>query len=647
MQIPGGRQTILAAVALLGVGFGGGFLTARLAAPRKAAALAAGGPASSSSGSDWPFFGKPRAADAPRAAAKKPDGFAVWTTRLDLQNGGPRACIRMSRPLDPRRSYGDFVTVSPDLGHPAAVTVSGDELCVAGVGYDNRTVTLARGLPASTGETLQVNADVAFQAGAKPVYVGFAGGGVILPREDADGVGLETVNVSRLHLEVWRVADRNLVRKQIGAPDPTPEGGYEWDGGANGVGSDGRKLWEGDMAVRGANDQRTTTVFPLGAVLKTLEPGAYVVTAKDASGAKGDAKRDGLAEGESPARARRWIIFTDMALQAYDGSDALDVTVLSLKTARAMGGVRVALVGKDGGELASVTSDGSGRAHFSRALLAGENGAASARVMAYGPRGDFTVMDLERAPIDLSKQDVAGRIIPGGGPRTGKAALDPSIAIDGFLYADRGIYRPGETVHLVAMLRDRLARSVKDRRGFVVIRRPSGLEFSRFHFAASPSGVVTQDPVLPAAAPRGLWRASLEMEGSDSPSGEVTFQVEDFVPQRLAVTLAADADRPLVAGEARQVQVSARFLYGANASSLPVRSEGRVIADPNPFPTYKDYRWGDQQKPFQEKMLQAAASVTDAAGHAVQSLKTDDLGGSDQPLLALFTTSVFEPVLSV
>lgn len=627
----------MAAVALLVVGFGGGYLTARLAPPKPmVAARSASGP---SSGFDWPLFGRPRAADAPRAAPQRPDGFAVWSSRLDLQPSGPRACVRLSRPLDARRSYGDFVTVSPDLGHPAAVTVSGDELCVAGVGYDSRTITLLHGLPAANGEILQANADVAFQAGSQPVYVGFSGSGVILPREDADGLGLETVNVSRVHIQVWRVPDRNLVRKAISAPDPVPEGGYDEDE----VGDDGRQIWSGDMSVHGAPDQRATTVFPLGSVLKTLEPGAYVVTAADASGLKAGAKMKGVPEGPSPARARRWIVFTDMALQAYDGASALDVTVRSLKTAKTMAGVRVALVGKDSGELASVVSDGGGRAHFARALLAGENGAAASRVMAYGPRGDFTVMELDRAPIDLSAQDVAGRMIPGGGPRTGKSALDPAAAVDGFLYADRGIYRPGETVHLVALLRDRLARSIMDRRGALVIRRPSGLEFSRTHFTASPSGAVTQDAVLPAAAPRGVWQASLEMDGADAPSGGATFQVEDFVPQRLAVTVAADADRSVVAGETRQVQVSARFLYGATASGLPVRSEARVIADPNPFPAYKGYRWGDQQTPFPEKLLQSPASITDGTGRAVQSMRTDDLAGSAQPLLALFTASVFEP----
>ncbi len=195
----------------------------------------------------------------------------------------------------------------------------------------------------------------------------------------------------------------------------------------------------------------------------------------------------------------------------------------------------------------------------------------------------------------------------------------------------------------MALLRDRLAKSVKDRHGALVIRRPSGLEFSRIRFTASPTGAVTEDAALPAAAPRGVWKAALEMDGSETPSGETSFQVEDFVPQRLAVTTSADADRPLVAGEARQIQLSARFLYGAPASSLPVQSEGRVIADPNPFPAYKDYLWGDQKTPYPEKMLQGAPSVTDGAGRANQVVRTDSLGSATQPLLGIMTASVFEP----
>src|SRR6202012_4932017 len=108
----------------------------------------------------------------------------------------------------------------------------------------------------------------------------------------------------------------------------------------------------------------------------------------------------------------------------------------------------------------------------------------------------------------------------------------------------------------------------------------------------------------------------------------------------LAITVAADADRPVLAGETRQVQVNARFLYGAVASSLAVRAEVRVIADPNPFPAFKDFRWGDQQKPYPEKLIQGQASVTDGQGRAVQAFKTDDLGGSAPTPNALLTPPV-------
>ena len=632
--LAGGRRTWIVAGLILAA-FAAGFGVARMTAAPPATPVAQ----AARDGTPWSLFGKPRAADAPRAAPRKPDGFTVWTSRLDSHGTAPAACIRMTRPLDPRKSYGDFVSVSPGLGHPVAVTAHDDELCVADVGYAGRTVTLLRGLPSAGGETLAENTDVEFVAGAKPTYVGFSGEGVILPREDADGVGLETVNVNRLHLEVWRVPDRNLVRKQISAPQPTAEDEYAEDD----VGDDGRKVWEGDMAVHGTADQRTTTVFPLGAVLKTLQSGAYVVVAKDATGLRGVKPRDGEADTQRPASARRWILFTDMALQAYDGSDALDVVVRSLKSAKVMAGVRLALVAADGGELASALTDASGRVRFARALLGGENGAKPLRVMAYGPKSDFTLLDLERSPVDLSKQDVGGRSPPGSKPTTGADVARAASAVDGFVYTDRGIYRPGETVHVVALLRDRLAHAVTDRRGALVVRRPSGLEFARYPFKATPGGSAAADVVLPAGAPRAMWRVSLEMEGGEGASGSAAFQVEDFAPQRLAVTIGADADRPVLAGEARRVQIAARYLYGAIASGLAVTAEARVSVDPDPFPALKGYVWGDQQKPFDEKLIEAPQGQTDAAGHALAPLDLKSLGQPTDPLRARLTASVFEP----
>ena len=94
------------------------------------------------------MFGKPRPPARPPGGLAKPDGFAVWKTRLDTSGAQPLACIRDDAALDPAKSYADFVLVSPDLGHAPAVSVKGDELCVGGVGFADRRVTLLKGLPA-------------------------------------------------------------------------------------------------------------------------------------------------------------------------------------------------------------------------------------------------------------------------------------------------------------------------------------------------------------------------------------------------------------------------------------------------------------------------------------------------------------------
>lgn len=627
-------RRLAAAIAAVVVAFGGGFLFAkgvdgRLFTPAGAAQMVAA----------WPFFGHPRGAGAPRAGEVKPDGFVIWKTRLDSSGPDPLACIQMTRDLDPSKSYADFVMVSPDLGHaPATIVRAPDTLCVGGVGFTDRQITLLKGLPAKDGETLDANAEAQFTNGDKPPYVGFAGTGVILPREDSDGVGIDTVNVSKLKIEVWRVIDRNLVRKSISAPDPTAEGQYADDYGDDSPDDEGRVVWKGYVQVKGDPGAHTTTVFPLGAVLKDMQPGGYVIKARDASGGRDLA--DKSDEGTSPAQARRWIIFTDMALTTYTGSDALDVVVRSLKSARVLSGVQVALMAKDGETLAKAKTDGSGRATFAHALLEGEGAMTPKMVMAYGDMGDLALIDLDRSPTDLSKQGAGGAQ---AGAEDLLAGRQVNEAVDAYLYADRGIYRPGETVHLTSLVRDREAKAVADRKGYVVVKRPSGLEFKRYPFTATPGGALAIDVALPKTAPRGKWTAALQVDGYKDPAGSLDFQVQDFVPQRLAVTVGGAAAAPIAADETRKIDVAARFLYGAIGSGLQTQGEARLRQDPNPFPAFQDYQWGDQSNAFQEKELDLGTTVTDGTGHANLDLAGSQAGDTVDPVVALVTASVFEP----
>lgn len=622
-------------------GFGGGYLTAKGLEELPLGAKA--NSAHASEGPGWPFFGKPRSASAKRAAPPKPDGFAVWRQAIDTSGAAPAVCIQMTRPLDPATAYGDFVLISPAINGKPAVNAKGDQLCIGGLGFNDRKVTLLKGLPSAKGEVLSANAEVQVVFGDRPPFVGFAGDGVILPREDSDGVGIETINVSQLAVEVWRVPDRNLVRQEIAVSDPSGEGEYDFNAAAN----EGRKVWTGLVPVKGKGGERATTVFPLAAVLKEMKPGGYVITARDASGETGkEAKTATHGEDEENddqrprrARAKRWIIFTDMALTTYSGTQGLDVVVRSLQSARTLSGVRVVLVAQNGEDLAAGAADAGGRIHFAKPLLDGESGGRAKMVMAYGPQGDLAVLDLTRSPVDLSKQGVDGRAQKAS-VTEGRVAGE---SVDGYLYADRGIFRPGETVHLVAMVRDRGAASVKGRKGMLIVSRPSGVEFQRFAFDNADAGVVTKDIALPRSAPRGRWTAKLEVDGETGTAGELSFQVEDFVPQRLAVETEAEADKPVLPGESRPVHINARFLYGAPGAGLQTQIESRIGADPNPFPKFVGWHFGDDTVLFQDVAPETLNTVTDGAGKAVMNFPVSAGGSAQIPLRAIVIAAVFEP----
>src|SRR5215218_2313104 len=104
-------------------GFGGGYLTAKSVEGLSPHATA--NSAEAVKGLNWPFFGRPRAASAKRAAPPKPDGFAVWRQRIDTSGADPVVCIELTRELDPAKAYGDFVIVAPTLAGKPAVSAKG------------------------------------------------------------------------------------------------------------------------------------------------------------------------------------------------------------------------------------------------------------------------------------------------------------------------------------------------------------------------------------------------------------------------------------------------------------------------------------------------------------------------------------------
>ncbi|MEZ5584483.1 MAG: MG2 domain-containing protein [Candidatus Competibacteraceae bacterium] len=85
--------------------------------------------------------------------------------------------------------------------------------------------------------------------------------------------------------------------------------------------------------------------------------------------------------------------------------------------------------------------------------------------MAYGQQGDFNFLDLTGPAFDLTDRGVEGRELPG--------------PVDVFLYTERGVYRPGETVQLMALMRDSRGYALPNLPLTLKIVRPDQVEVDR------------------------------------------------------------------------------------------------------------------------------------------------------------------------
>ena len=557
-----------------------------------------------------------------RLAARRGESAFVYARyEPDLTTDQPQACLVFSQALDPKIDYSIYVDFEGEA--TPAYKIEGQRLCLGGLSFASTyEATLREGLPSDGGKLLGREETVSISFEDRPPYVGFSGSGIILPRTDADGLAVETVNVGAVRVTVSRVNDRVLAFKSLTKGQEAAQGRYAYVYGQENPSDVSSEIWSGTMAIDAERNAPVVTVFPIQDVIDTLEPGAYFVEVSDT-------KELGRYDGP-PTSAKRWIMLTDLALTAYRSESGLDVTLRSLQDGRAMQNSRVQLIASNNEVLGQSSTGVDGRVTFNPELLAGTGNLAPKIILATGLKGDTAVLDLARAPVDLSELDTGGRITPG--------------EVDAYLYTERGIYRPGETVHLTAMMRDRAGRALIGRAGTLITLRPNGMEASRERFLTSEGGAIQRDLPLPRDAARGMWRTLIQMDGMVGNAGSVSYSVEDFIPQRIAVELDTE-DAPFLPGDdVRTVDVESRFLYGAPGAGLTVTSQVRIEPDLSPFATWEGYRWGPHTSYFNEQTLRLEPQTTDGEGQATLQIAPGRRGQDAQiPLRLNAVISVLEP----
>ena len=549
------------------------------------------------------------------AAARRAAGMLVRQIRAEPDAEPARACISFTSAPARRDDWqpGDWIRAEPPVPGLAVVR-EGDAICVAGLPWGRRTqLVLRAGMPGEDGLRVMRDTPLNVAMPNRNARIVFDSRSFILPRGQQPRLSVATVNVTQMTLRVTRITERNMVNLTRGWRPGEQMDSWQAGGAAGEI---GRVVWEGRVDLPPAEPNRLSRqALPLPDALLTAGPGMYLLLARPADGTRN------REEAESAVA----VMVTDLGITAWRGPGGFAAQLRGFSDAAPREGVRVALMSRSNDILAQATTDAQGLVRFNAALLRGEG--AQAPVALHATLGeDFAALSLDSAAFDLSDRGAAGRPHPG--------------PLDAFLWLDRGIYRPGETVQVAALLRDAGGQPV-DIPVRLRLMRPNGQVFWQ-GVPDRSGGAFVMPLALSAGAPVGAWTVEVHADPNAPPIGTTGFRVEAFVPERLEVT-AGPVPGPLVAGTPLEVPVTARFLYGAPGTGLSGAAELRLALDPEPFEAWRGWRFGLADERFAPDLLSFPVAETDQQGRSRVVLDLPRTPDSTRPLRAEVAVRLEEP----
>jgi len=532
--------------------------------------------------------------------------FKFIKVRVNNQTSSPSACLEFSHPLETKTSqYRDFLDITPKVD--VDITAKNREVCISPLKFgENYDIIVKPGISSTLGEKINTDTKLSFKVKDQNSRLSFTNKAYVLMRDEVAKIPLTSVNVDSVKLKVLMVTDRALNQIFNSNSDfLKPLWDYRVDEIEN---TQGVLLWQGEMDLGGSKNETQTKQVPFSDIIKETKPGVYVVQAEEKGALYGD-----------KARATQWLIISDLGLTTLSSEDSgITVNVRSLSTAEPVSDVEVQLIAANNTILSKAKSR-KGMVSFDNSLTRGTGGNRPRLILAYGPKGDFSFIDLQQPAFDLSDRGVEGRTIQG--------------LFNAFLYTEQGVYRPGSTVHLNTLLRDNLGAAKGDLPLTFVVLRPDAVEVARSTIKGNAIGFYELPIEIPASGRTGQWTVQAYLDPNKSPVGEVHFSVEDFVPSRMLVSLKTDQTL-LTPTQPVQVQVKARYLFGANASGLSGTAQMILKEQEIPYPDYKEFTFGLSEETFMDTRTDLALPALNPEGESTVTVTLEKVPETSKALVA-------------
>ena len=509
--------------------------------------------------------------------------FGALSVKTPWRRGTDEKCsveLRFNQSLDALQAK-PVVSLVPKIDDlVVSLTRGGIRLYGSFEGPDRHFVaTLRSDLRSWNGEILPAGAKFPFVLPKRYPEVSFVQDhGVLSPKGNLE-IELKTCSIQNLRLSATKIYPNNLGSHLRGDSRYSPQ-------------RIGKELFSTVKPIKeGANSVRTSVINLKDWIEKPL--GLYYIQAEN--------------EESSWHDDQAVVAVTDLMITTKVHPEGVLAWVTSLTGGKPLEGVRVTVLSTKNQTLAEGLTDARGLV----GLTAPEDHPAGSPWVVLAEKGD----DLSFRRLDQRKWDL---------PKVAKDGREPVVGLDGYLYAARGVRRPGELVRLTGIVRDEQGE-IPDRKTPLELRvfRPDGKVAESVSVRLQKGGIFHHDFQTPREAWTGTWEFGLFLPGTDREIASVRSGVEAFVPVRLEVE--SEPVRSWFGmAESPEIEIASRYLFGVAASGAPFRVSGEWTQVPFEAIGLDDFTFGDPSATG-KVAFDSIQSETDENGEALIFPSTDRL----------------------
>ncbi|MFT0231322.1 alpha-2-macroglobulin family protein [Bacteroides faecis] len=246
------------------------------------------------------------------------------------------------------------------------------------------------------------------------------------------------------------------------------------------------------------------------------------------------------------------------------------------------------------------------------------------------------------AVAEADKQKAYVRVVDGEEQSVSRfdvGGKDIQKGLKGFIYGERGVWRPGDTLHISFMLEDREKRIPNKHPVALEIYNPRGQFYTKMISTQGTNGFYTFAVPTQADDPTGLWNAYVKVGGT---AFHKSLRIETIKPNRLKITLALPT---ILQASSKDVYapLTSSWLTGATASRLKAKVEMSLSKVNTQFKNYGQYLFNNPATDFTTVRADVFNGVLDAEGRAGVNIQLPVATGAPGMLNATLTTRVFEP----